>query len=343
MITIKDIAREVGVSHTTVSLALNGKDRELRISAATRDKILETARRLGYEPNDIARSMVTGKARVLGLISAGVHLEYVTPAITGAMEEAYRHGRFIKLIPLSNVPRPEEIADQCVRQRLEGAICRGLKQNELEALRTALAPRNIPLAMFDLPFRPNWGVQAVSDDETGAFALIRRLAELGHRDIALIANAAAPPASFAARRLRAFDEAAAVARLTVRPQNRLAIEDKETLIAAVAAITRERPRPTALVCVSDLAAMLAARGVRRAGARVPEDVSLTGFANLSFSALMDPPLTTIAQDFMEMGRVAVERLLEASRERRDVYREPIVSMVPTRLIERESTAAPPAA
>ena len=208
---------------------------------------------------------------------------------------------------------------------------------------------SVPVVLLDRPI-PNVGLPCItSQNHEGAFQAMQHLLALGHRDIAF---AAWPPLDLhpIAERYRAYRETMTEAGLTPRPiltlgepieevnYRRYAQEAHED-VAHLADVLRQPDRPTAIFAMNDLVAVLVLRAAREAGLRLPEDLSVVGFDNLELTKTTVPTLTTVAQDTPVMGREAVRRLLAL------IDGDPpqrTFTLVPTRLIIRESTSAPPA-
>ena len=150
MITLQTIADRAGVSRSAVSLILNNRHTAVRISEATRRRVLTEARRQGYQRDEIARSMITGATQVIGFVPMNVTAEYIFRIIVGAMEAADAAGYLIKLLPSADSPQVGgRMAEMCIRNRLAGVICRAQNAETVRTLRCSLAPRGIPLVIVD--------------------------------------------------------------------------------------------------------------------------------------------------------------------------------------------------
>lgn len=316
-ITLQTIAERAGVSRAAVSLILNGRHSAVRISEATRRRVMQAARATGYRRNEIARAMITGKTRVFGFVPLRTTDEFIFRIIVGAMAAADPAGYFIKLLPSQEECHDmRRIADQCGQHRLAGVICRARHGATLAALHRALAPQRIPLVAADtLTDAPADG-RVSSNEQQGMELVVRHLLELGHRRLC---HLTIPPRghAFAALRQQCFEAAVAKAGLPPAPIVRLP-DDTPTPrhgLAAVDAVLRPQPRPTAVVCASDMLAMLLLQGCGRRGVRVPADLSVTGYAGLRMAAYATPSLTTVHQPFEDIGRTAVAILLDIISQR----------------------------
>lgn len=340
MVTMNDIAARVGVSQATVSYVLNERSTGVRIREETRLRILEAAAELGYRRNDLARAMVTGKNFVLGFLTRNPSSEGTNRVIVGAQEQANRSKYLIKLLPISDTDARENYRaciERCIEQRLAGILVQHLGQEALDYLHSEVRRYGIPVALVDDPPALKWGIRVVSDDESGIQAAVEHLVDLGHQNIAFISAQARSPLAVA--RQRCFCEALTRHGLRVPPeyvvstdwQNQSVIESEVRGFLTDASL-----RPSAVVCAGDGIAMVTLRVARAAGLVLPRDLSVVGFADLAMAAFADPPLTTVAQSFEEMGRVAVRRLL-ARAESEGSPNEPETITVPTLLVVRGST------
>jgi LacI family transcriptional regulator len=339
-----DIAVRAGVSRATVSLVLNEKHAVVGIAEETRQRVLRAASELSYRPNEIARAMVTGRNPVIGFLVRESQREVPTRILAGALSEAESRGYSVKVIRADG-PFDHRIIERCAEMRLAGIMVLYINGDSLEYLRQEMARYSTPVAVVDSSFPATQGIRIISDDRDGARQAIEHLASLGHRRIAFISGA--PDSGAAAEREEGYRTA--LASLDI-PMPADYLVHGNWFIPRIEEMTHallEHPagRPTAIFCADDRTAMIAARTARRAGLRIPEDLSLVGFANLEMAEYGDPPLTTVAQPFPEMGATAVQHLLnwvEEHHRSKQTAAAPVEVVLPTHLIHRTSTAPPPA-
>lgn len=336
MTTMSDIAAEAGVSRSTVSFVLNERGGAMGISDDTVGRVLATAKRLGYRRNEIARAMVSGKSRVIGLLAPEPENEVAARILAGALAAADEHRHFVKVIRFDWRLGGDTVA-RCVELRLAGVLALYVFGEELEHLRDEMARFGVPVAVLDSSFPQPSGVRVYSDDTNGCRQAVEHLVGLGHRRIAFLAGR--PDSGAAALREAGYRAAMVRCGLPVPAAyvalGNFEVETAEQATRALLASGEDAP-PTALFCADDKMAMAAVRAARRMGVCVPDDLSIVGFADLSMAVYADPPLTTIAQPFAEMGRVAVRHLLAARLEKPPITT--IEDVLPTRLVVRESTA-----
>jgi LacI family transcriptional regulator len=346
MLTMTDVAREAGVSRSTVSFVLNKRYEGVYISEETRQRVLSAASALGYRRNELARAVVTGKNRVLGFLACSPEAELVARMLAGALDEAEAQGYSIKVLRLQNNVVDHATIERCAELRLAVVIALYLNENRLEYLHQEMARYGIPVATLDDSLPHPWGVRVISDDKQGCRLAIQHLVELGHRRIALISGRA--DAGSAILREQGFREVMEEFGLPV-PDGYIQHGNwacERTEVAARALLEHPAGRPTAVLCAGDLMAMVLMRVARRQGINVPEDLSVVGFDDIAAAEAADPPLTTVAQPFQEMGRLAVRRLIETVERWNSATERGILSDVnkitpqQSGKIEMDSTLAP---
>ena len=304
MITMKDIAREVGVTQQAVSAALSGSSSTTCISKENRQKVLEAADRLGYRRNEIARAIKTGKTNVIGIIGR-YSGSYSLDIITGIAEACSSNGYFMKLLPLNNPEDLGQAARQCVEHRVAGVICRSIDEHALDTLRAELNAMHIPIALVDSSSHHDWCSRVVSDDLTGIKEGVAYLLQQGHRKIAHVTS----PLDREFARIRADGYLAAMREAGFSKCKNMIFEIDGTIEfsgndkARIAGFLK-KIQPTAIISGSDPVAMKVLMVCHAMKIAVPEDLSVIGFAGLDYTNFSSPPLTTIKQPFCEMGAKA---------------------------------------
>jgi LacI family transcriptional regulator len=342
MITMRDISIRAGVSRSTVSFVLNGKHSEMGVNEETRRRVLKTAEELGYRRNELARAVVTGKNRVFGFVVRAQMLESEVAArvLAGVLDEAEANAYSVQMIRLSGT-NDEEIIRRCIELRPTGILGIFVEPEILRHLQQEMARFQIPVAVLDSTPHLEGGSRILSDDIDGCRQAIAHLASLGHARVAFIGGD--PRTVVSQLREEGYRRAMAEQGLQIPPgflqRGYWATERIEE--AALRLFGGAPAVPTAVFCADDKTAMVTGRIIRQQGLSIPDDVSLVGFANLMMAAYNDPPLTTVAQPFPEMGRCAVRRLLSIAGEI-EHGKELVTSYedvrLPTQLIIRQSTA-----
>jgi DNA-binding LacI/PurR family transcriptional regulator len=342
MVTMKEIAARLGVSQPTVSLALSGQTKGTFISEATRQRVVAAAKELGYQPNQIARAMVMGRTKVIGFLGATLNHEYTARMLSGVLSIAQSRGYLVKIVQTGNGTSGPEALQQVIQQCLAGVVCVHFDEAFLQEAHGQLSGRSIPMAILDhtvlnLGTRLAPGTRVLPDDGQGVGLAVEHLAALGHSRIAFV-SAGGDSAAWAARE-SGYRCAMRQLNLPVRRSYvRRGKDDLAQFRRMVLDLLTLPERPTAIACATDYMAMVVLRTAREAGLRVPEDLSVIGFADLEMASFADPPLTTVASAFEAMGDRAATRLL-AAVEGTSKRSSPgsLIGMVPTRLIVREST------
>jgi DNA-binding LacI/PurR family transcriptional regulator len=354
-VTLTTVARAVGVSPTTVSNAYN---RPHKLTPALRERILETARALGYPgPNPAARSLRRGRAGSIGLLF-GEALAYAfqDPAavefIRGLAEGTARDNSVLQLIAAL------EADSRRGASLLANAIVDGLVVWSLpdrHPLLTVARERNIPLVIHGGPRLD--GVPFVGmDDRAAARTAAEHLLQLGHRSLAVISHPFGPtrrarhrdPAKIGRPSYRVTRERLAgfraAAGATPRPAAldvfEVAVNSRDEGRRAALVLLDATPRPTALLAMSDQLALGALAAAHELGLRVPDDVSVVGWDDSPSARAGDPPLSTVHQSPLhDQGRTCARLLIAATRG--EIADEDLVHLAAWHLVTRDSTGPPP--
>ena len=340
MVRMKDIAEQAGVSRSTVSLVLNKKHVSVRIPDATRRRVLSAASQLGYRPNETARAMVTGKNRTLVYLLHNPAQEVAASILAGALGEAEHHGYLIKLVGREESFDKRDI-ERCVELRPAGIMALYVTPSLTPYLQQEAARYQIPVVLLDSSFPVDGVMRVLSDDVDGMEQAVSHLHSLGHRHIAYLSGPAWSGASVL--RESGYQKAMMRHNLPVTPGSIARCEWTISSMRQAARQLLQNPvRPTALCCVDDKTALIAVHVAQKQGLRVPEDLSLVGFADLEMAAYGNPPLTTVAQPFAALGQAAVRSLLAAAKHLEN-GEEPKTAdvLLFNHLTVRESTTTPP--
>jgi DNA-binding LacI/PurR family transcriptional regulator len=301
--SIKDVARQAGVSMTTVSRVFNlpGK-----VNADTRERVLQATRAMGYLPNASARSLRTQRSRVLGVVLPTLLNPVFAECLDGIAQAARAAGYAILPITTDYQLAQEE---QAVQQLLAGNVDGLLLAVSNPATSSALARLQAAHLPYVLVYNRHPEHPCVSvDSEQAVRDVVARLVALGHRRITLISGQLAA-SDRAQQRQRGF--CAGMAAHGVDGSQWLEVPFVETAVQDICSLLQRQPRPTALVCSNDLIAIRAIRAAHLAGLRVPQDISITGFDGIALGEDLTPMLSTVTQPNAAMGRCAVELLVQA--------------------------------
>lgn len=340
--TLRDVAKMAGVSISTASRAISD-DRLRPVAPQTRERIWEAVRQLNYEPNDAAQRLVRRvDSRVRRTYSVGLILGQVSykfsdpfwsPVLDGVDEELIRqeyHLRFA--FTLDDLDRPSQRA-QFNHAHVDGLILLG----GLRPLGEIVGPeRTVMIEGSDAQGR--WHEELPTDiiaieKRRAIYRLVDHLATLGRRRLAFLG-----PSPTADERAEAFIHALARHDLPFDPTLFLPSPwTAEGAYEVAQALLAGGSSPDALVCGCDTIAIGAMRAAKEVGLRLPDDLAITGFDDISFARDLDPPLTTIHVPKELLGKLAVRKLIERISH---PARPPVVQMVPTTLVVRGSCGAP---
>ncbi|MEV1177360.1 LacI family DNA-binding transcriptional regulator [Nonomuraea sp. NPDC049784] len=324
-----DVAVLAGVSAMTVSRVLNAPD---RVRAETRARVLAAVRELDYRPNQAARQLVTGRSGVLGVVSIDTTL-YGPASTLYCIEQAARNAGFnvsIASLPSLNRRSMEEGVERLRAQAVDGVIIVAPHESAADGLRHL--PPEMPVVAVDAGDDIPVPVAKV-DQRTGAVRATRHLLSLGHRTVWHVAG----PADWldANGRIEGWRD---VLESADRPVPEVLRGDWSSRSGYRLGLQlAQDTEVTAVFVANDQMALGVLRALREAGRRVPEDVSVVGFDDIPESAYYWPPLTTVRQDFGEVGRHAFHMLLDRMAGTEPDRRR----LVEPELVVRESTGPAP--
>ncbi|SHO43484.1 LacI family DNA-binding transcriptional regulator [Desulfopila aestuarii] len=331
--TITDIARELGLSASTVSRALHDHP---DISEATKTKVKEIAARLDYFPDSIAQGFKKQRTSTIGIIVPEIQHHFFSSAISGIEDLAYNAG-FTIMVCQSNEDYEREKLNlrAMVSNRVAGLLV-SLSQSTMDVSHfDILKKRKIPVVFFDRTHEDLTGSQVKVDDHNGAYQLVSHLIDRGYKHIAHIAG----PSNILIGRERecGYRDALIDRGLTIDEslivrggyRNSDGTHGAEKLLALP-------KRPDAIFCVNDPVALGAYLVIKQQGLRIPNDIALAGFSNNPISALIEPPLTTVDQMSYDIGKSAAALLLEQIEKGVDNV-SPVILVKKTKLIIRKST------
>jgi LacI family transcriptional regulator len=303
--TIRDVARRAGVSVATVSRALNHSG---PVRAETRARIESAARALKYQPNRAARSLITRRTRMLGVLLPDLHGEFFSELIRGIDQAAQLEGYDLLLSSSHDHASEVEAALHGMHGRVDGLVVMAPKL-DVEVLEELL-PGDVPILLLNPPDGAKGSGSLRIDSFGGARAMVSHLVEHGHRRIGIING---PARNFDAQeRLRGYHTALADAGIAADEQ--LEVPGDFTGLGGyegAEALLGLEERPTAIFAANDTMAIGALSMLGAAGVAVPQDMALAGFDDVSSTRYMNPPLSSVHGLISELGSRAVRRLAEA--------------------------------
>jgi LacI family transcriptional regulator len=323
--TLADVAAAAGVSLSTASRALRP---DSPVSEATRRRVQGAARRLGYEPNQLARSLRTRASFFAGVILPDIGVGFYARALKGAQDALERAGYQVIVM---NTER---------QAKREAAALRTLLAHRVHGILLATSggfsdSRRVPVVFFDNLVEGAGAGHVARANREGMSLLVDHLVGHGHERIGYVG--APPQFTSGIERLGGFRTAMAAAELAI-PSEYVALGDDvwsvESGKRAALELLSLAVRPTGLVAASDTLAVGAIQAARAAGLRVPEDVAVVSFDDPFFGDLLDPPITALARSERQLGELAASLLLHAIETRR--FGPPTEVRLPVELIVRGS-------
>jgi LacI family transcriptional regulator len=344
--TLADVGHAAGVSAMAASAVLNAARTSSRIAPGTRARILAAAARLRYRPNAAARALANRRMNILGVaavVDIGALDHYFLAVLNGILEAAARHGQNATVFTLVNWDRDAARLPGLCDGRIDGLILIAptLSREAIRAL-----PDHTPFAALHSNITIPGSVNLESDEETGAYEMVRQLIAKGHRRILHITGKRGLLG--AERRIRGYKRALAAARIpfdaSLMVDAGFSMEEGEQALRRWLERSVGQPLPHAIFCANDAGAIGCLEALAEVGLRVPEDVSLAGFDDTLAARTTVPQLTTVRQPLHAMGSRAVEALLARIRHQHGhaalEMQETIV--FPTEIVWRASVGTPAA-
>ncbi|HKW17021.1 MAG TPA: LacI family DNA-binding transcriptional regulator [Terriglobales bacterium] len=304
-ITIRDVAKEAGVSTATVSNVLNKTG---KVGRSTHRVVLSAVKRLGYVPDLHARHLASRDRRTLGIIVSDIENPFFPEVIKGFEARAHELGYDALLSDTNYDPsRTRRAAERMMQHKVRGVA---IMTSEISLrLIHELARRKIAVTFLDLAPVRSYMSNLRIDYASGVKQIIDHLYQLGHRRMAFVAGRPGLKSNVA--RLEAYENCMRSLGLELGPvlPGDLRFEGGMKAGQAVAEMS---PRPTAVIAVNDLTAVGVIKGLLKSGCRVPEDVSVTGFDKTRLAEYCNPVITTVDVHRETLGHIAADALIESS-------------------------------
>jgi DNA-binding LacI/PurR family transcriptional regulator len=323
-----DVAKLAGVSHQTVSRVINGSP---QVRAETRERVLVAMRELDYRPNSAARALVTGRSRTLGVVSFDTTLYGPASTLYAIERAAHDAGYFIMTVSLEALDRASVLSavNRLRLQGVDGILVIAPLEDAGEAL--VALPRDFPLVAVEAGPAQVLPVVAV-DQFAGAVLATRHLLELGHPTVAHIAG----PTDFLEAGLRTDGWRSTLEAAGAEPPPVLVGDWSPRSGYELGRRLVEDGRPSAIFVANDQMALGVLRALHEASYEIPRQVSVVGFDDIPEAQYFTPPLTTVRQEFAEIGRRSLQLLLDLMEGGEGPASPPFVQ---PELILRSSTAA----
>lgn len=329
--SIKDVARLAGVSHSTVSRALRNSP---RVNTETIEKIRRIAAESGYRASAVGRSLATRHTHTIGVVVTTITDAFAAEVVSGIEEAAAARDYSIFLANSGADPdREMRVVHTLEERRVDGIVVTASRVGALYV--PILSKMRVPIVLLNNQHPSEFAHSVMIANTEASAAATRHLIDLGHRRIAYLGDRNGRQSD--TERFAGYRHALDAADLPFEP--RLVFHgdgNPEGGMEGIAHLLALPDPPTAVFCYDDITAIGALRQIRILGLRVPHDISLIGFDDLPIVRYIDPPLTTVRQPMPQMGRLAMETLLDilaGSRSNHNIK-------VPGELIVRESTLPP---
>lgn len=335
-VTIKDIARELGISPSTVSRAL--KDHP-DISTETKRAVTELAEKLHYTPNSIALSLRQQKTNTIGVIIPEIIHFFFSTVISGIEDIAYDAGYSV-IVSQSNESYEREVIDSkaLFNNRVDGMLVSLSRQTTKYDHFKSIYDRGVPMVFFDRVTNEINCSKVIVDDYTGSFDATEHLIEQGYKRIAHLSG----PASLTITEDRLEGYKAALKKHNVPYDETIvmrdnASEDEQVAKELTQKLLNGSNPPDAIFAINDIAALGAMMAAKDKGLKIPGDIGIVGFSNWRFTSLTEPPMTTVNQPGFEMGREAARLLIKQIEAKDDEVIEPETVKLKTSLVIRGSS------
>lgn len=344
--TITDVARQMGVSITTVWRAMNNKN---RINPETRERILNCAKELGYSPSIIAQSLVRQSTQTIGLIVPMLG-DTVYSVMVEAVEVVCREQGYNLILCTSHLSLALEkkSLEMLLRRKVEGMIVIPFserKPNEYGHI-LDVEKRGVPLVVMELNIPGKEIPRVAVDNFISAKEATAHLIEQGRRRIAFFHTGLSRWDISSRERYRGFLSALKEGGIPVDTKidfpvaARDMMDNGELRIEDIASVFRTAKPPDAIFATNDMCAIKSMSVLRKLNIRIPQDVAIVGFDDIVMSGFAYPALTTVRQPSEEVGSRAASYIFECLQAGRDPARTPLIEKIPGKLIVRESSLGP---
>ena len=331
--TIKDIAKKLNISASTVSRALSDHP---DISDETKEKVQSLAREMDYHLNTIAKSLQQKQSLIIGVVVPQVKHYFFASIMAGITDVAYQAG-YTVMICQSNEDYQREIINinALISHRVAGLLISVSSSTKSCDHFKKLKQRGIPLVFFDRVCEGMDVSSVVVDDYEGAFHATEYLIEKGYRRIGMLAG---PPfLSIAHSRFEGYRDALQKHQSEMRPEWIVygGLNEEDGADSLERLLLQADPRPDALFCVTDPVALGALLRLKEKKIRIPDEMAVMGFTDNPEASMIEPPLTTVRQPAYQIGKTAAELLLDQIRNLSSRNR-PVQKILKTELIIRKS-------
>jgi DNA-binding LacI/PurR family transcriptional regulator len=325
-LTLKDLAQKLGLSTSTVSRALQNNP---TISDDTRLRVNKLAKKIGYYPDALAKSLKNKKSYTIGVIVPEISHFFFSSVIDGIEDVTYKDGYTI-LMTKSNEDFEREVLnlESLITNRVAGVIASISQNTKVEKHFYNIINRGIPIVLFDRVLDDLDVHKIVGDDFEKAYKMVNHLIDSGYQNIAYLAGPS--HLNITSKRLGGYKKALIDNDIELMDELILHVNLNENDgFEGAKSLLQQFPKVDAICCVNDPVALGVYKYLNKVGIKIPDKIGVTGFSNNPSSEIINPTMTTVDQKGYQMGKKAAEILLQK------INNEPIDSLDKTHIIEGE--------
>lgn len=333
-VKLEDIARKLNISIATVSRAL---DKNPRVKQSTQEKVLQMAKAMGYMPNQIAKSLSSGKTNIIGVVIPRYDEPFFIEVCKGIDKYARKHNYRILISSSRNSSEYEkENLISFERGIVDGIILSPTYETENFAHLNDLVNKGMPMVLFDNIREKIPGADhVIIDDQKASFSAIEFLIKKGRKKIAFIGGF--KQKKVFQDRHKGYIAALKQYDIPIYPELILHFNREFEYQEILEFFIHQKTTPDAVFACTDNYGLLAMKALLKIGKKIPEDIAVIGFGNLGMGEIFVPSLTCVSQPSFEMGQKAAALLIKQLQENENTKRDKRIVKLETSLIEREST------
>lgn len=330
-ITIKDIARELGISPSTVSKALKG---HRDISSSTKQAVKELAEKWNYKPDQVALSLKSGLSKTIGVIVPEIVHYFFSTVIGGIEDLAYDSGYHVMFCQSSeSYAREVKAVETLLSTRVDGILVSLSKVTENFDHFRKIQDNGIPLVFFDRICDEIETDRVIVDDESGACDAVNHLIEIGCKNIVHLSGP--PNLLIGTNRMAGYLRALREHNMPIDGNNIIRCDSREDASIIVPDLLSRTNRPDGIFAVNDLTAAAAMKIINDLGYRIPDEIAVVGFTSGLISDITNPTLTSVEQHGYLMGKEAVRMLIDRIEKKQDTPCQ--TKIIKTELVKKGST------
>jgi len=335
MVTLREVAKEAGVSISTISRTLSGN---IPVNEETKLRVMEAVKKLNYRQNVLAKSLKEGRTNTLALIIPNIR-NPIFPAVAKGVEDTARKYGYSVILSNTNedIEQEKEYIEKLSRRWVDGfIIATGTAERDYIK---ELKEQNIQTVIMIRSLGPEWNT-VIADNKQGGYQGMNYLLGKGHKHIALILGSL--NIQLYQDRFQGCLDALNEHGMKIGPaftaQGASGIEGGYD---AMKQILQNKALPTAVFCTSDPMALGAMRAIREEGLVIPDDISVLGFDGLDISSMVSPSLTTVRQPLYEIGVKSAEIIINNIKNNMEnsERQKPVLEILPVTIVERETVGA----